>query len=462
MSGLGEFEAFVRSERERLEVPGAVVGLRRSGVDTIVPAGITNAEHPLPVDDTTLFQVASITKTFTTTLLMTLVQAGRLSLDDRVADHLRDVDLGDPGRTASLRVHHLLTHAAGWDGDALFANPGGVTLAGVAARVGTLDRRFEPGENWSYNNAAFSLVGQLIEKITEQSYVDALRSRVLTPSGLSQAYTSADEVVTRRVAAPHVVIDGNPIVLRGAGWQQGWELGDFDVPAGGLITTAPDLLRWGAIALGEVPGPLDDDHRLAMQARRRTAGGNTDAMGLGWLHADLGGVPTFGHDGMTLGYLSSLVIAPEARVVVVSLTNALGGTAFNQSVRDYVLREFAGAGPILPEIVATPIDAAPLIGRYDDPFYVLEISASGDPNRLLLAQVRRPPEPGRWTPAPLGGSSPIAPIAGDRWLVLEPEGARGGIIDVGRDATGAVRWIRRGSRICPRMEDTSVASPAPA
>jgi hypothetical protein len=212
-------------------------------------------------------------------------------------------------------------------------------------------------------------------------------------------------------------------------------------------------LRWGAIALGEIPGPLDDAQRRAMQARHRTAGGNTNAMGLGWLHADLGGVATFGHDGSTVGYLSSLVIVPEARLVVVSLTNSLGGVALNQSVRDFALREFAGAGPILPEVVSMPADADALLGRYDDPFYVLEIRASPDPDRLLLAQLQRSPEPGRWAPPALGDPSPIAPIGTDRWLVLEPETARGGIIDVGRDDNGAVAWIRRGSRICRRLDD---------
>jgi CubicO group peptidase (beta-lactamase class C family) len=450
MSDLAAFEEFVRSECARLQMPGAVVGLRRNGVDTVIPVGITNAEHPLPVDADTLFQVASITKTFTTTLLMTFVQDGQIALDDRVWDHLPDLDLGDPERTAALQVHHLVTHTAGWDGDALFADPRGLSLSGVAGRVGQIPRRFDPGQNWSYNNAAFSLVGQLIEVLSGQRFVDALRTRVLVPSGIDQAFTTADEVVTRRVAAPHVVIDGNAIVLRGAGWQRGWELVDFDVPAGGVVTSAPALLRWGAIALGEVAGPLDDEHRRSMQRRLRAAGGNTDAMGLGWLHADLGGVATLGHDGMTVGYLSSLVIVPAANLVVVSLTNALGGTAFNTSIRDYVLREFAGAREILPEIVAPPSDASALVGRYDDPFYVLEVRPAPEPERLLIAQVQRPPEAGRWTPPALGEPSPIAPISGDRWMVLEPEGSRGGIIDVGRNADGTVEWIRRGSRICPR------------
>lgn len=446
---------FVHAERTRLQIPGAVVGVRHRGTDIVVPSGITNAEHPLPVDDRTLFQVASITKTFTTTLLLTFVQSGAISLDDRVRDHLPELRLADPAATDALTIRHLLTHTAGWDGDALFAAPGDHSLAAVPARIGELAVRFAPGQGWSYNNAAFSLAGRLAEVLAGTSYVDALRTRVLMPAGIEHAFTSADEVVTHRVAAPHAVLGEHEIVLRGMGWQPGWELSELDVPAGGLITCVPELLRWAGVHLGELPGPLDDHHRLAMQERVGPAGGNTDAMGLSWLHATLGGVATFGHDGSTIGYLSSLVLVPEHALAIVTLTNALNGTALCKSVRDHVLGVVADAGAVDPPIPAAPPAAvgADLVGSYDDPFYVLHITdGDGDgPGRLILGQEQRPPEPGRWTPPALGDPSPLAWIGPDRWMVLEPEGARGGIVDVGRDPAGRVAWIRSGSRICPRL-----------
>ena len=448
-----EFGDFVHAERVRLAIPGAVVGVRHRGNDLVVASGITNAEHPLPVDDRTLFQVASITKTFTTTLLMTFVQAGAISLDDPVRDHLPDLRLADPAATDRLTVRHLLTHSAGWDGDALFAAPGDHSLAAVPSRIGELAVRFAPGEGWSYNNAAFSLAGRLAEVLAGTSYVEALRTRVLAPSGIEHAFTSADEVVTHRVAAPHAVLGEHEIVLRGMGWQPGWELSELDVPAGGLITCVPELLRWAGVHLGELPGPLDADHRLAMQERVGPAGGNTDAMGLSWLHANLGGVATFGHDGSTIGYLSSLVLAPEHDLAVATLTNSLNGTALCKSIRNHVLARIAQAGAVDPPVPHDPPAGAgtDLIGSYDDPFYVLHVTEGEAPGRLRLGQEQRRPEPGRWTPPALGEPSPLAWIGTDRWMVLEPEAAQGGIVDVGRDSSGNVAWIRSGSRICPRL-----------
>jgi hypothetical protein len=189
-----------------------------------------------------------------------------------------------------------------------------------------------------------------------------------------------------------------------------------------------------------------------MQERRHPAGGNTDAMGLGWLHVDLGGVATFGHDGMTVGYISGLVIVPSADLVIVVLTNALHGSALSTSVRDHVLQSLAGAGTILPEVPAAPPAgvAADLVGSYDDPFYVVHLQPGDGPERLVVAQEQLSPEPGRWTPPALGDPIPLAWIGPDRWMTLEPEGG-GAFIDVGRDPDGKVTWIRRGSRICPRL-----------
>jgi CubicO group peptidase (beta-lactamase class C family) len=345
----------------------------------------------------------------------------------------------------------LLTHRAGWDGDALFAVPGDPVLSSVPGRIRGFRRIFAPGENWSYNNAAFSLAGCLVEALAGEPYAAALRRLVLDPVGISHAFTTADEVVTHRVAVPHAVLGDDAIVLRGFGWQPGWELSDLDVPAGGISTCVPALLRWGAVALGEIDGPLDDTHRRMMQERRHPAGGNTDAMGIGWLHADLGGIATFGHDGMTVGYLSGLVIVPSADLVIVVLTNALHGSALCTSVRDQVLQSLAGAGAILPEVPADPPAgvAAELVGSYDDPFYVVHLQPGDGPERLVVAPEPRSPEPGRWTPPALGEPIPLAWIGPDRWMTLEPEGG-GAFLDVGRGAGGEVTWIRRGARICHR------------
>ena len=99
---------------EKFHVPGAAVGVWRGSEEIRLAHGVTNAEHPLDVDDRTLFQVASNSKTFTATLVMALVETGAVELDAPVRRYLPEFRLPDLGRTEDVSVRHLLTHRVGW------------------------------------------------------------------------------------------------------------------------------------------------------------------------------------------------------------------------------------------------------------------------------------------------------------------------------------------------------------
>ena len=459
MSGNGEWvaalEDVVAAECARLALPGAVVGVRRAGEERYVTHGVTNVEHPLPTDEHTCFQVASISKTFTATAVTALVQSGRVALEAPVATFLEDLTLPAGVERDAVTVEHLLNHRSGVLGDGLFAAPGTDTsLDSVPRRVGEQPQPFPPGADWSYNNLGFSLAGALVARVTGEPFAEALRTLVLEPAGMDRVFTTADEVVTHRVAAPHITLGDASYVLRNAGWQRGWQLQDLDVPAGGVVTDAASLLRWAAVHTGAVPGPLDAGHRDLMQQRRAGAGGDISAMGLGWWHQDPGGVATFGHDGMTVGYHSRLRIVPSADLAFVVLTNGMQGNRLTRSVTAHLLTSLAGAGPVRPEVpVDPPVDAtAEIVGTYDDPFYLLHLDPADVPGRAFLRLEQRPPDPGRWTPPALGDPTPLAWIGPDRWMTLEPDGG-GDIVDIGRDAAGAVVWARSGLRICARLDE---------
>jgi CubicO group peptidase (beta-lactamase class C family) len=100
----------------RHKVPGMVLGITSEGQDLVRGFGVTNIDHPLPVDEDTLFQIGSTTKTFTATAAMRLVEQGKLALDEPVRSYLPDFSMRDPAVTERATMRHLLTHTGGWQG----------------------------------------------------------------------------------------------------------------------------------------------------------------------------------------------------------------------------------------------------------------------------------------------------------------------------------------------------------
>lgn len=109
--------AFVAEVLEKRGVPGAVVGIMHEGETQAAGVGVTNVDHPLPVTAETLFQIGSITKTFTATAMMRLVEMGKLDLDVTVRTYVPAFKVADESASARATIRHLLTHMAGWFGD---------------------------------------------------------------------------------------------------------------------------------------------------------------------------------------------------------------------------------------------------------------------------------------------------------------------------------------------------------
>lgn len=386
----GSLEAALREQVEKHGVPGATAGVLVGGEAHTASVGITNVEHPLPVTDTTLFQVASITKTFVSTGILLLAEEGKLSLDDPVGKHLPDLAGRTGLDTDAITVEHLLSHQAGFDGDHLFVG----RIPDSLDQLATARRLFEPGTGVSYNNAAFSIAGEVITVASGTPFETFIRERLLQPLEI-RGYFTADECITERVAAPHFVSRGKTSVLRGTGWQPGWELSAVDRAAGGLITSVDGLLKWARFQLGDGGGllskaSLERMHTPLVWLDRFTG------IGLDWFvqgrAAD--------HGGLTVGYCSTLVLVPDADVAVVCLTHATTGGVVNQTIRRWALAEHAGVVERDPDPdPSVVIDASQFVGRFLYPFAQLTITAGEQPNTLLVTSSQREDVDG-WKPPP--------------------------------------------------------------
>lgn len=443
---------FISQVMQQKNVPGVAVGILHQGEEATAGFGVTNVDHPLPVTDETLFQIGSITKTFTGTALMRLVEMEKVDLDTAVRTYVPDFKVVDATASSQATVRHLLTHMSGWVGDFFIdTGSGDDALEKFVTRMAELEQLAPLGKVWSYNNAGFSLCGYIIELVTDKSYPTALKELVLEPLGLDSAFLDPGEVMTHRFAVGHSVGEQGPAVARP------WPLPRQVWPAGGITCHVKDLLLYARFHLGD--GTTENGDRLlspvsltSMRTPQVTVWGK-EAWGLTWALDEVDGRRRILHRGSTVGQETLLVLIPEHDFAVAILTNADRGIEVTREVSRWALKEYLGLEESDPEpIEATEAIFAPYVGRYSRPFAELELGILG--GRLV----------GQFTPK---GSFPIedAPVPPppppmsfalcekDRLLAMD--GAfKGRTADIVRKADGTIGWLRamgRTSRIYARQ-----------
>ena len=359
-------------------VPGAVLGIWADGQEVLAAYGVLNTATRVRVNTGSLFQVGSITKLWTATMIMQLIEEGLLSLDTTVAQALPGQRLGAADVADQVTVTHLLTHTSGIDGD-IFTDTGRGDDC-VERYVGLLDRAssaFPPGGGYSYCNSGWVLLGRIIEVLDGRSWDDSLRERLCEPLELAQTVTLPEEAILHRTAVGH---------RRGGARVRVWGLPRSVGPAG-LITTAPhDLLMFARLHLGG--GLTPDGKRLlgeasvaAMQQPRAAIpdfGLPGGAIGLGWRVDQWDGRAIIGHDGDTVGQSAYLRIDPQTRVAACLLTNSGQSGSLYRAVFTEVFGDLAGVSmPASPQPTAQDAghpDLVRLTGRYERTSRRLDVS----------------------------------------------------------------------------------------
>lgn len=334
-------------------IPGAALGLHYRGRDYVRGFGVTDVSDPEPVGPDTVFRVASTTKTFTGTAVMRLVERGRLDLDRRVRDYLPGFRVADEAAAARVTVRQLLNHSAGWLGDYfLDTGSGDDALARYVAGMATLPQLTPPGRVFAYNNAALSLAGRLIEVATGRTYEDAARELLLDPLRLGHSAFTLDAVPDAQVAVPHDYDEtGAPIPA-----PELFALPRAVNPAGGLISSVRDQLRWATFQLGDGGRLLTRRSLRAMQSRPGPGGTlfvETDGAGVTWwIRPTAEGPKIIQHGGDWPGQHSGFLLVPERDFALTVLTNAETGPGLTAElfVGDWALSRLLG----LHNLPATP------------------------------------------------------------------------------------------------------------
>ena len=443
-----ELADVLRSELALGHGVGAVAGVIVDGERWTATAGVTSTEHADLVDTDTLFQIGSVTKPFTATAVALLVEEGRISYDDPVSKHLPDLSARVGIDFDAITVEHVLSHQAGFDGDHLFITRQADSLDGLrGARV-----LFPPGAGFSYNNAGFSIAGEIVAAASGVPYETFVRTRLLQPLGMHSACFRADDAITYRVAAPHFGHGDDAFVLRRGGWQPGWELGPVDRAAGGLVASIDHLLTWCEF---QWSGRAPDGTQLVTTSgleRLHAPVVNEDwasDAGLDWSVKRRGAVTTIDHGGLTVGYNCELTVAPDRRVGIVCLTNTTFSALLLQRVRRWALERVLDVDERDPEPdPSIVIDPARFAGRFVAPFSALDIEPGDAPGTIVITGSPRDDVDG-WQPPPEPRTT-FGFFRDDHAVSLDAA-TTVRTPRFGFDADGRAAWVLWGSRRAPRV-----------
>lgn len=310
-------DQYVRAVMEKHHVPGVALAVVRDGkVEKLAAYGTADLESGAKAGTDTAFQIASATKVLTGTLVMRLVQEGKLGLDEPVSKYLPDA----PEAWKAITLRHLAAHSSGLkDAPDEQDSTASVAERYEAARKAPLG--YTPGERGEYGLTDFIVLTHVLEKVTGQRFEELLRGRIFEPLGFTcTRYEHAMQEGPARVAD---VIPRRATVYRFAHGvhQRVWFLYPAHAyAAGGAFSCAEDLARW-AVALDEGTLLTPPMQQAAAQPFKLNDG-SENGFGVAFALSKLRGMPAFGHAGG--GSLAHVLRVPEQRLTVVVLTNGQG------------------------------------------------------------------------------------------------------------------------------------------
>ncbi len=446
---------------ERHKVPGASLGILRLGTDgrpdEVIAAAYGYANFPAKIEATTdtLFQIGSMSKVWTATLAMQLVDEGKLDLDAPVAEVLPELRLADAEVAKTVTMRHLLAHISGIDGDVFTdTGRGDDCVEKYVALLSEQKQNHPLGATWSYCNAGFVLAGRVIEKITGLTWDGALREKIYGPLGLTHTVTLPEEALLFRTAAGHVDVSAEPVLA--PVWQLPRSLG----PAGLISSTPADVLAFARMHLSA--GLAADGTRVLSAASvaamtefqadvpdKYILG---DSWGIGWIRFGWDGQRLVGHDGNTIGQAAFLRVLPEAGLAVTLLTNGGNTRDLYEDLYREIFAELAGVDmptPITPPAEPVDTDIAPHLGNYERAGVLMEIVASTDDIAGPALRTTLTGPLAELTPEPVH-TYPMHAIGQDLYVIREPEAQSWVPLTFYALATGE-RYLHFGARATPKV-----------
>ncbi len=312
-------DRYVNYTMKRFHVPGLALAVVKDGQVILAKGyGRASLELDVPATPQTVFEIGSITKQFTATAIMMLVEEGKVKLDEKITAYLS----GLPEAWANVTVRHLLTHTSGIKSytsvtDFITLCRNDHTPEEIIRMVAAEPLEFPPGEKWSYSNTGYYLLGLIVEKASGTSYWEFLDRHIFKPLGMTVTRSSEPRAIIPNRARGYAWIDNGYVNIDPLSATTAYA-------AGAIVSTVLDMAKWDAALYTErvlKKSSLDEMWNPATL----TTGQKTD-YGFGWRVGEIRGHRFVMHGGGTPGFRSHFLRLPDDRLTVIVLTNRGGST----------------------------------------------------------------------------------------------------------------------------------------
>ncbi len=312
-------DEYIQATMTQEHIPGLSIAVVQDGEPVLVKGyGLANVEHSVPATEQTVYEIASIGKTFTATVTMMLVEEGVISLDDSIVDYLDK----PPEAWRPVTLKHILSHQSGIPSYTDAKNYWEITRldlskAEILALITDLPLKFQPGELNAYDNTGYYLLGLMLEKVTGQPYEELLRERIFAPLGMNATIMNNPASIVPHRAA-------------GYRWQnetlrnKPYYSPSVTYSAGGQLSSVEDMVKWEK-ALGSetllrratldmmwTPHPSACGHEW--EKLRYVAG-------LGWFILNYGDQRVVSHNGSILGFATNMTRFIDHKITVILFCN---------------------------------------------------------------------------------------------------------------------------------------------
>lgn len=438
----------IEALREELGIPGTSFGVLIGDEEYIDGLGVTSYNHPLPVTDETVGQIGSITKTVTSTVMMQLVEQGKLDLDATVQTYLPDFRVQNEDVSRQVTVRHLITHSSGWVGD-VFIDTGinDDALQKYVDKMADLQQLAPMDTAISYNNSAFCVAGLVIEAVTGKTFEQVVQELIFEPLDMQHSFFFPHDVITHRFLVGHNV--KNEDDKRKTTVLTPWAIPRASNAAGGISCHVKDLFKYARYHLGDGQPLLKSNSLQEIKTVRTQINDYLGGIALAWFMRDIGGVKTQSHTGGTIGQISILMLIPEHNMALAMLTNAGNGGILTTEFRKLVLKAYLDIEDPQPKpIDVSVVKLSEYVGFYSRPFMDVELKLEDEQLKIYiqLKDSLSPEVPPPFPPAT------IAVCDEDQLLVLEGD-FKNVRADIIRDDNGDIRYLRLGSRINPKVRN---------
>ncbi|MEP7372774.1 MAG: serine hydrolase [Chitinophagaceae bacterium] len=359
--------------------------------------GLRNASDKIPNDQNSVFQIGSITKQFTSTVILKLQEEKKLNVSDKLSKYFPGYPKGD-----SITIEHLLTHTSGiysYTSDPVFMQNEIAKPANRQKMMALFKDKpllFSPGTKWDYSNSAYSLLGYIIEDVAKMPYEKAVRRYIFNPLGMAHSGFDFTHLSTKDKATGYFRLtsdknEPSPIVDSSVSFS-----------AGAIYSSTGDLYKWYQ--------SLQNNTVIKKASKEKAQTPFMNNYGYGWGIDTVAGKKSVGHSGGIHGFNSNMVSIPEDNTCVILLANVANSNLdkitkdifsilYNLpyeipkektaiSLPEEVLKQYVGVYELSPQLViAMRVENGKLIGQpegqgaielhpeKEDQFFLKEIEA---------------------------------------------------------------------------------------